>query len=94
MKAGIKVRLRHEGGMALVWLALVLLILLILFASFAIDISFVYFAKNELQIAADAACLAGVAEKTLLLAIMSTLSQTIMIRLTDNRVTIFPLQLS
>ncbi|UCE79942.1 MAG: Tad domain-containing protein [Nitrospiraceae bacterium] len=62
MKAGIKERLLHEGGMTLVWLALVLLILLILFASFAIDISFVYFAKNELQIAADAACLAGVAE--------------------------------
>jgi uncharacterized membrane protein len=62
MKATIKERFLNKRGITLVWLALFLFILLIMFASFAIDISFVYFAKNELQVAADAACLAGVAE--------------------------------
>ena len=52
--------LRNSKGMTLVLLAFVLLVLLI-FASLAIDIAYVYLVANELQVATDAAALAGAA---------------------------------
>jgi len=53
--------MRNQKGITLVLMAILLLLLLI-FASLAIDIAYMYFAKNELQVAADASALAGVAK--------------------------------
>jgi len=53
----------NHKGVTLVLMAL-MLALLIMFASLAIDISYMYFAKNQLQVAADAAALAGAAKLT------------------------------
>jgi hypothetical protein len=49
---------RNHKGVTLVMMALMLAVLIML-ASLAIDISYMYFAKNQLQVAADAAALAG-----------------------------------
>jgi hypothetical protein len=61
MRSLKKIRLADRRGFSLVWLAMFLLILLLFFASLAIDISYIYLVDNELQTAADSACLAGVA---------------------------------
>ena len=45
--------------MAIVWIALMLFVFLV-FAATAVDISYMYYAKNQLQVAADASALAGV----------------------------------
>jgi hypothetical protein len=55
------IRFRDRRGMTLVWLALFLLPLLLFFAGLAIDIAYMYNVKNQLQVAADAAALAAVA---------------------------------
>ena len=52
---------RNHKGVTLVMMAL-MLALLIMFASLAIDISYMYYAKNQLQVAADASALAGAAK--------------------------------
>jgi Flp pilus assembly protein TadG len=52
---------RNHKGMTLVLMSF-LLVLLLIFASLAIDIAYMYLAKNQLQVAADAAALAGVTE--------------------------------
>jgi Flp pilus assembly protein TadG len=57
-----KIKFLDRKGLAFVWLALFLLTLLLMFAGLAIDISFMYLAENDLQVASDAACLAGAAE--------------------------------
>lgn len=49
---------RNHKGVTIVMLAIMLAVLLI-FASLAIDIAYMYYAKNQLQVAADAAALAG-----------------------------------
>jgi len=51
---------KNNKGVTLILMAL-MLALLIMFASLAIDIAYMYFAKNQLQVAADAAALAGAA---------------------------------
>ena len=51
---------RNHKGVTLVMMAIMLAVLIML-ASLAIDISYMYFAKNQLQVAADAAALAGAA---------------------------------
>lgn len=63
MKRIFKYLKYHKGqkGIALVWMALMLTVLLML-AGLAIDIGYMYYVKNQLQVAADAAALAGVAE--------------------------------
>jgi Flp pilus assembly protein TadG len=53
-------RLKNKKGVSLIIVAL-LIILLFAFAALAIDIAYMYFVKNELQVAADAAALAGAA---------------------------------
>ncbi len=58
-KFGIK--FLDNRGIMLVWFALFMLPLLIIFAGLAIDIAYMYHAKNQLQVAADAAALAGAA---------------------------------
>jgi len=55
------IRCRDRRGITLVWLALFLLPLLLFFAGLAIDIAYMYNIKNQLQVAADAAALAGAA---------------------------------
>jgi len=57
MKHGNR-KLPESGGQILIYLALTL-ILLFAFAGLAIDIAYMYFVKDELQVAADAAALAG-----------------------------------
>ncbi len=57
MKRGNR-RLPESRGQILIYLALTL-ILLFAFAGLAIDIAYMYFVKDELQVAADAAALAG-----------------------------------
>lgn len=52
---------RDKKGITMVWLALFLLPLLLFFAGLAIDIAYMYNVKNQLQVAADAAALAGAA---------------------------------
>jgi hypothetical protein len=51
---------QNNKGVTLVMMALMLAVLIML-ASLAIDIAYMYFAKNQLQVAADAAALAGAA---------------------------------
>lgn len=51
----------NHKGVTLVLMALILVVLLIL-ASLAIDIAYMYYTKNQLQVAADAAALAGAAQ--------------------------------
>jgi hypothetical protein len=58
------IRFRDRRGMTLVWLALFLLPLLLFFAGLAIDIAYMYNVKNQLQVAGDAASLAGAANLT------------------------------
>jgi Flp pilus assembly protein TadG len=53
--------LKGRKGITLVWMALMLAVLLML-AGMAIDIAYMYYVKNQLQVAADAAALAGAAE--------------------------------
>ena len=52
--------LKSKKGITLVWMALILAVLL-MFAGLAIDIAYMYYVKNQLQVAADAAALAGAA---------------------------------
>lgn len=52
---------REKKGIAIVWIALLLFVLLV-FAATAIDIAYMYYAKEQLQIAADAAATAGAAK--------------------------------
>jgi len=54
-------RFRDKEGITLVWLALLLLPLLLIFAGLAVDIAYMYVAKNQLQVAADASALGGAA---------------------------------
>lgn len=49
-----------QEGITLVLIALILLVIL-MFAGLAIDLSYMYYVKNELQVAADASALAGAA---------------------------------
>jgi len=49
---------KNKKGMTLVWGAFFLVLLLML-AGMAIDLGYMYFVKNQLQVAADAAALAG-----------------------------------
>jgi Flp pilus assembly protein TadG len=51
---------QNHKGVTLVMMSIMLAVLIML-ASLAIDISYMYFAKNQLQVAADAAALAGAA---------------------------------
>ena len=51
---------RNNKGISLILIAIMLAVLII-FAALAIDISYMYFEKNQLQVAADAAALAGAA---------------------------------
>jgi hypothetical protein len=52
---------KNKKGMTLVWGAFFLVLLLML-AGMAIDIGYMYFVKNQLQVAADSAALAGAAK--------------------------------
>lgn len=61
MKKRILAYARNRKGVSLVMMAILLALLLIL-ASLAIDIAYMYFVKNQLQVAADAAALAGAAK--------------------------------
>lgn len=56
-------RLSNNRGVALILVAGAL-VLLIALAALAIDIAYMYFVKNELQVAADASALAGAARLT------------------------------
>lgn len=60
MKKKILAYARNRRGISLVLMA-VMLAVLIVFAALAIDIAMMYFEKNQLQVAADAAALAGAA---------------------------------
>lgn len=60
MKKKILAYARNRKGVSLIVMAGVLVALLIL-ASLAIDIAYMYYVKNQLQVAADAAALAGAA---------------------------------
>ena len=55
--------LKNKKGITLVLLAFMLVVLIAL-AALAIDIAYMYVVKNELQVAADAAALAGAAKLT------------------------------
>jgi Flp pilus assembly protein TadG len=52
---------RGEKGIAIIWLAMLLLPLILAFAGLAVDIAYMYVVKNSLQVSADAAALAGAA---------------------------------
>lgn len=52
---------KNHKGITIVMIALMLVVLL-MFAGLAIDISYMYFVKNQLQVAGDAAALAGAAK--------------------------------
>jgi len=52
---------KNKKGMMLVWGGFLLLVLLML-AGMAIDLSYMYYVKNQLQVAADGAALAGAAD--------------------------------
>jgi Flp pilus assembly protein TadG len=58
MKDGSKIRFNNRG-VAIVLLALGVLLVVLIFASLAIDIAYMYNVKNQLQVAADASALAG-----------------------------------
>lgn len=64
MKYFKKIKPGNNRGITLVWMALFMLPLVMMFAGLALDISYMYLAKNELQVAADAAALAGVPKLT------------------------------
>jgi Flp pilus assembly protein TadG len=51
---------KNNKGVTLILMALMLAVLIV-FASLAIDISYMYFTKNQLQVSADSAALAGAA---------------------------------
>jgi Flp pilus assembly protein TadG len=55
-----RIKRLKDKGVIVVWLALFLLFLLLAMAGMAVDGSYLYFAKNQLQVAADSAVLAGV----------------------------------
>lgn len=76
MIRALPIRLRDRKGLALVWLALFMLPLIFMFAGLAIDMSYMYFAKNELQVAADAAALAGASKLTCEYDSLSVTAQT------------------
>ena len=59
MKLLSHIRHLDKRGITIIWLALFMLVLLIMFAGLAVDIGYMYYVKNELQVAADAAALAG-----------------------------------
>jgi hypothetical protein len=59
---GLRARLSNRKGIMIVWLALFLLPLLLIFLGLAVDMGYMYFVKNQLQVAADAAALAGAAK--------------------------------
>lgn len=59
MKFISKISSGGKKGITIVWLALFMLPLVIMFAGLAIDIAYMYHVKNQLQVAADAAALAG-----------------------------------
>lgn len=61
MESGSMKHLNNEKGIALVLVALLMLALLAV-GGLAVDLAYVYFVKNHLQVAADAAALAGAAE--------------------------------
>ncbi|GEM_PF-2706731 len=61
MKKRLMTYAKNHRGVTLVLMAFFLVILLI-FASLAIDIAYMYNVKNQLQVAADAAALAGAAK--------------------------------
>jgi Flp pilus assembly protein TadG len=63
MKKRFMTYANNHKGVTLVLMAF-MLALLIMFASLAIDIAYMYFVKNQLQVAADAAALAGAAKLT------------------------------
>ncbi len=52
---------KGEKGIAIIWLAMLLLPLILAFAGLAVDIAYMYVVKNSLQVSADAAALAGAA---------------------------------
>jgi Flp pilus assembly protein TadG len=52
---------KNKKGITLVWGAFFLVLILML-AGMAIDIGYMYVVKNQLQVAADSACLAGVTQ--------------------------------
>ncbi|MEJ2698025.1 MAG: pilus assembly protein TadG-related protein, partial [Candidatus Sulfobium sp.] len=58
MKRGLKISLSNRG-VVIILLALGVFLLMLIFAGLAIDIAYMYNAKNELQVAADASALAG-----------------------------------
>lgn len=64
MKYFKKIKPGNNRGITLVWMALFMLPLVIMFAGLALDISYMYFVKNQLQVGADAAALAGVPKLT------------------------------
>lgn len=61
MKEKILAYARNRKGVSLILMAFMLAVLIML-GSLAIDIAYMYFVKNQLQVAADAAALAGAAE--------------------------------
>jgi hypothetical protein len=52
---------KGEKGIAIIWLAMLLLPLILAFAGLAVDIAYMYTVKNSLQVSADSAALAGAA---------------------------------
>lgn|GEM_PF-1979741 len=64
MKHFKRIKFGNNRGITIVWMALFMLPLLIMFAGLAIDLSYMYFVKNQLQVGADAASLAGVPKLT------------------------------
>ena len=54
---------KNKKGITLVWGAF-FLVLCLMFLGLAVDIAYMYVAKNQLQVAADAAALAGAANLT------------------------------
>lgn len=54
-----KINFLNNKGITIVWLALGMLVLLIMFAGLALDIAYMYNVKNQLTVAADAGSLAG-----------------------------------
>jgi Flp pilus assembly protein TadG len=59
MKLRDRIGIGGKKGITIIWLALFMLPLLIIFAGMALDIAYMYNVKNQLQVAADAAALAG-----------------------------------
>ena len=59
MRFGAGIKRLKDRGIIVIWLALFLLFVLLALAGIAIDGSYLYYVKNQLQVAADAAALAG-----------------------------------